>query len=99
PQLGRIQVGEERERRQRVGQLFLAAQPYVTARQVTVLKTPSIFWMFSTMIPPIALTSSPSSRAITSYSPVMASATVMPRVSCNFLATSIALPGEVLIST
>src|SRR5262249_20877417 len=47
---------------------------YLTARQVTVLKTPSIFWIRSTISAPIAFTSSASQTAITSYSPVIASA-------------------------
>src|SRR5256884_2395760 len=72
---------------------------YFTARQVIVLKTPSIFWILSTISEPIELTSGASHTAITSYSPVMASAAEMPGTPSIFLATSSARPGDALMST
>src|SRR4029077_1720836 len=72
---------------------------YFTAKQVTVLKTPSIFWILSTINEPIELTSGASHTAMTSYSPVIASAAVIPLVPSIFLATSRARPGDALIRT
>src|SRR6185437_8504799 len=72
---------------------------YFTARQVMVLKTPSIFWILSTIKEPMELTSGASQTAITSYSPVMASAAVMPCTPSIFLATSSARPGDALMRT
>src|SRR5439155_27140188 len=72
---------------------------YFTARQVIVLKTPSIFGILSTISEPIELTSGASHTAITSYSPVMASAAEMPDRPSIFLATTSARPGDALMST
>src|SRR5438046_10608920 len=72
---------------------------YFTARQVIVLKTPSIFWILSTMREPIELTSGASQTAMTSYSPVMASAAEIPCTPSIFLATSRARPGDALMRT
>src|SRR5919197_1165529 len=72
---------------------------YFTARQVIVLKTPSIFWILSTINEPIELTSGASHTAITSYSPVMASAAEIPCTPSIFLATSRARPGDALMRT
>src|SRR5437773_11329036 len=54
-----------------------AGPRYFTARQVMVLNTPSIFWILSTIREPMELTSGASHTAMTSYSPVMASAAEM----------------------
>src|ERR1700674_2399847 len=77
----------------------LIRRGYLTARQVTVLNTPSIFWILSTISDPIELTSGASQTAITSYSPVIASAAVMPLTPSIFFATSSARPGDALIRT
>src|SRR5205807_3522683 len=82
------------------GQRDVCPHPrYFTAKQVIVLKTPSIFWILSTISEPIELTSGASHTAITSYSPVMASAAEMPLTPSIFLATSRARPGDALIRT
>src|SRR6185312_8296389 len=70
---------------------------YFTARQVIVLKTPSIFWILSTIREPIEFTSGASQTAMTSYSPVIASAAEMPCTPSIFLATSRARPGDALM--
>src|ERR1700674_3153790 len=77
----------------------LLGNGYFTARQVTVLKTPSIFWILSTISDPIELTSAASQTAMTSYSPVIASAAVIPLTPSIFFATSSARPGDALIRT